>query len=362
MKDKTKRTVKILFASLVKNDSAVEGAKTAPWWIAVILFVIGTFLPIIPIMVNVSKTYGASYIAKNVYGYEQGLTSCGIALKAEGYSFTVENNELIARKGETILSNTWVEVDGVNDETPIATYETHREGVVTKSLEIYYSDRPYSSGKVNITALRKVIEARKYLVSESTPVLYDATRDGKKASVYTPSYLILYKGGMYSHIYITGTTSSASSTYSGCDWKHAQFTELLDYLLTVNGIEQDIYNNLYVNGVLENMKVVANDAYKNQKTYTFWFQSGLYYGIYLLLGFFMGLMMWLLTRGKNNPNRNLSIFVAFKISWWIDFTPGLLAMILGFIWAQAAGLAYIVLIGLRTMWLSMRSLNPQISQ
>ena len=75
----------------------------------------------------------------------------------------------------------------------------------------------------------------------------------------------------------------------------------------------------------------------------------------------MGLMLWLLTRGKNNPNRNLTIWVGVKISWWIDFTPGLLAMILGFVWSAAAGLAYIVLMGLRTMWLSMRSLNPALS-
>ena len=76
----------------------------------------------------------------------------------------------------------------------------------------------------------------------------------------------------------------------------------------------------------------------------------------------MGLLMFLLTRGKNNPNRGLTFWITCKISAWIDFTPGLLAMILGFIWPAAAGLGYIVLIGLRTMWLSMRQLNPAAQQ
>ena len=55
MKIETRRTVRNLFASIIKNDAAIDGAKTAPWWIALILFFVGSFLPIIPIMVNASK-------------------------------------------------------------------------------------------------------------------------------------------------------------------------------------------------------------------------------------------------------------------------------------------------------------------
>ena len=76
----------------------------------------------------------------------------------------------------------------------------------------------------------------------------------------------------------------------------------------------------------------------------------------------MGLLMFLLTRGKNNPNRNLNLWVTTKISMWIDFTPGLLAMGIGFFYLPAAGIGYIALIGIRTMWLSMRQLNPTAAQ
>lgn len=360
MKETTKRTVKNVFASLIKNDSAIDGAKTAPWWIAVIMFIIGTFLPIIPIMVNNSKTYGAQYISSNVYGFEQGLATETKELKEKGYSFKVEGNSLIARYNDELINTTYEEVDGVSkDETPLATYETIKEGVKQYSFQIYYSDRPYSKGSKTISKLIKTIESRKYVVGgEET---YNVDVHGKKASTYTPSYLLLFKEGFYSKIYRTNSSSAGSVTYTGYDWKNAHFDELLTNILTVEGIDANLADINYVNGVLNNFKVIANDAYKNQKTYTFWFQSGLYYGIYLALGVFMGLMLWLLTRGKNNPNRNLTIWVGVKISWWIDFTPGLLAMILGFVWSAAAGLAYIVLMGLRTMWLSMRSLNPALS-
>ena len=103
----------------------------------------------------------------------------------------------------------------------------------------------------------------------------------------------------------------------------------------------------------------ANDSYINQRVKTFWMNSGLYYGIYLVLGVFMGLMIFLLTRGKANPNRGLTFWITTKISWIACVAPAILAMIAGFFWSMAAGLGFIVLFGLRIMWLSMRSLSPQ---
>ena len=360
MKETTKRTVKNLFASLIKNDSAIDGAKTAPWWIAVILFIIGTFLPIIPIMVNNSKTYGAQYISGNVYGYEQGLATGAVTLRDKGYTFKVESNQLLAYQNGELISGTSKEIDGVSqDEIPLYTYETDRLGVKQYAFEIYYTDRPYNKTSKSVTKLIKTIESKQYRTDTET--LYSKELFGKNAPVYTPSYLLLFKDGMYSKIYKTNSASAGSYTYNGMDWKNAKFGELLTSILTVADAKENLADLRYVNGVLDNFKVIANDSYKNQKTYSFWFQSGLYYGIYLVLGVFMGLMLFVLTRGRNNPNRNLTFWVGVKISWWIDLTPGILAMILGFIWSAAAGLAYIVLMGLRTMWLSMRSLNPQLS-
>ena len=360
MKDTTKRTVKNLFASLIKNDSAIDGAKTAPWWIAVILFVIGTFLPIIPIMVNNSKTYGAQYISGNIYGYEQGLATTAIELKEKGYAFKVSNNNLIETYNGEEVKETYEVVDGFSkDETAIAEYITKRNGVEQYSFQIFYSDRPYNKGTKSIAKLIQTIESRQYVVG--TTQRFDSEIHDKKSALYNPSYLLLFKEGFYSKVYKTDTRTAAAATYTGYDWKNAKFDELLTNILAVTNVDQNLADINYVKGVLNNFKVIANDSYKNQKTYTFWFQSGLYYGIYLALGVFMGLMLFLLTRGKNNPNRNLTLWVGIKISWWITLTPAILAMILGFIWSQAAGLAYIVLIGLRTMWLSMRSLNPAIS-
>lgn len=355
MKVETKRTIRNLFGSIIKNDSAIEGAKTAPWWIAVILFIVGNFLPIIPIMVNASKTYGASFIANYTYGYDQALTTCGVKLQAEGFSFNVNNGELEAKKGDEVIMNTWVEDYEFADVKPIAYYNTIIEGVSTRSLNVFYSDRPFSGSGKTIKSLVTSIEKVEYVLN--TDKVYDAETDSG-SSTYIPSYLILYKTGLYSKIYKVGTNKASTATYTGTDWKHTANGDLLARVLTVGDLAVDVANANYVAGVTDNWKQVFNETYTNQKWRSFWFTSGLYYGIYLVLTLFMGLMMFLLTRGKNNPNRGLNYFITTKIAAWIIFTPAVLGMILGFIWSAAAGLGFIVLIGLRTMWLSMRQLSP----
>ncbi len=364
MTAKTKHTLKLLFGNLVNNNIAIEGAKTLPWWVATLMFVIGSFLPVIPIMVNASKTKGQDFVSSYTYSYDQGLVTCGVELKNEDlYKFEVQDGKLIGSHRENtadpfaIMESTWVEN---KDLTPIATYNTVVEGKTERSLNVYYTDRPLS-GKVNsVNSLINDISKLKYVLG--TEEIYNAevhTEVDAKKGVYTPSYLVLHKGGLYSTIYKTGTTSAVKSTYAGLDWKHADFTDLLERVTTVEGKEINLNDKTYVEASFNNWKAIFNDSYINQRVKTFWMNSGLYYGIYLVLGVFMGLMIFLLTRGKANPNRGLTFWITTKISWIACVAPAILAMIVGFFWSMAAGLGFIVLFGLRIMWLSMRSLSPQ---
>ena len=365
MTAKTKHTLKLLFGNLVNNNIAIEGAKTLPWWVATIMFVLGSFLPVIPIMVNASKTKGQDFVSSStIYSYDQALVSCGVELKTESlYDFKVEDQQLIGYHRENVtddfvkMEQTWVEE---KDLTPVATYNSVFEGKTQRLLNVYYTDRPVS-GKVNsVSTLIKSIQSQKYVLGTDT--IYNSEThpdvDAKKG-VYIPSYIILYRTGLYSTIYKVNTTSASTSTYSGLDWKHADFTNLLDQVTTVEGKEINVLDASYVSASFANWKAIFNDAYLNQRVKTFWINSGMYYGIYLVLGVFMGLMIFLLTRGKANPNRGLTFWITRKIYWICCVAPAVLAMIVSFFWSAAAGLGFIVLFGLRIMWLSMRALSPQ---
>ncbi len=370
MKATTKRTLSNLGLSLFSNERAIEGAKTAPWWIAVILFVIGTFLPVIPIMVNQGKTYGAEYVSGYVYGYDQQLTKTFIDMDANGYRLEVKNHELLAYKGEDLLQKTATLDDNSvpKDLTPIGTYNittTTDDGTFkTRKLNVFYSDRSYNNKKVDgdytIVNLIKKIEATQYVMNQPEVTVYTNQEEFSGTSKYVPSYLLLYKTGLYSSIYKNDSTAKAAATYSGNDWKKFADTEnFLGDIINIEGMTKDIRNADYISSVMANWKKVANKAYENQKVMTFWAVSGIFYGIFFGLTIFMGLMMFLLTRGKNNPNRGLRFDTCEWIAGWICVSPALLAMIVGFIFTAAQQIAFIVLIGLRTMWLSMRQLNPR---
>ena len=369
MKATTKRLLSNLGLSLFSNERAIEGAKTAPWWLAVILFVIGTFLPVIPIMVSQGKTYGAEYVSSYVYGYDQHLTKVFNDMDADGYKFKIQNHELLAYKDGTLLQNTAaLEGDFSKDLTPIGTYDitTTVEGTgtfKTRKLNVFYSDRSYNKkadGDYTIVNMVKKIEATEYVLNQPEVVIYNGQDEYSGSAKYIPSYLVLYKTGFYSAIYKTDTTTKGTASYTGNDWqKFADTEDFLGGITTVEGVTKDMKDVNYVNGVMNNWKAVANKAYENQKIKTFWAVSGIFYGIFFGLTVFMGLMFFLLTRGKNNPNRGLRFDTCEWIAGWIVMSPAILAMIVGFIFPVVQQMAFIVLMGLRTMWLAMRQLNPK---
>ena len=359
MKESTKKWLGDIFISQVKNERAIEAAKTRPWWLALIMFFIGAFLPVIPLMVTQGNTYGSYFMNQQYkYGFDQSIAEATVQLEENGYKLEINNGELLAYKDGDKLETTWTDS---KDETPIIQLESFVDKVKTVKLAIYYSDRPYSGGEKNIKGLVTNISKKTYALGLDRVETYDSNihKDGS----YTPTYLVLYKTGSFASIYKTGTTTTAYSTYSGYNWKNNTNTaDLIKDLLTVDGInaaEQVTTNLNYVQAINKNWSSVFDKAYADQKVISFWAVSGIFYGIFLLLNVFMGFMMWLLTRGKMNPNRGLKVYTCWWIAGWICVAPGLLAMIVGFIYAPAQQVAFIVLIGLRTMWLSMRQLNPK---
>lgn len=361
MKENTKRWLGDIFISQVKNERAIEAAKTRPWWVALIMFIVGTFLPVIPLMVTQGNSYGSFFMNQAYkYDFDQAITEATVQLQKDGYTLEIKENQLLAYKGGEKLENTYVlNNDGKRpDTTPITSVVSNIDSVNKIRLNVYYSDRPYSGGEQNIVGLKKEISAIQYANGLDHPEAYNS--EIHKDGAYTPSYVILYKDGILASIYKANSTTVAYSSYSGSNWKNTPATtDLIADLLKVDGHTTDVANIEYVKGVNANWRQVFDQTYANQKVISFWIISGIFYGLYLVLNIFMGFMMWLLTRGKMNPNRGLKITTCWWISGWTCVAPAILAMIVGFVYAPAQQVAFIVLLGLRTMWLSMRQLNPR---
>ena len=114
----------------------------------------------------------------------------------------------------------------------------------------------------------------------------------------------------------------------------------------------------YRKAVIEKWNSTYDDIYYNTKMITARDSTLIMLGVDALLIFFMGLMIFILTRGKRNPFRIYTFWETQKIAYWASFTPSLLALILGFIFTEYAVMIFVMLIGIRIMWMSMKSLKP----
>lgn len=370
MKAETKVTLFNVLGSPFSNARVVECGKTLPWWSALICFILGVFLPIIPTMVSISNSYGSQFLTSNTYGYDVQLVGSTMDIYLNGYEFSIDDeHELSATKDGVKYSPS-----AEQDILPIFQYINSETSQV--DFEVYYTIRS-TRGSSTLDDLLDVIVAKTYIsgtaiegtTDDLDSINSNLTSEEETKTLYRPSFIIFYPSGVYTAIYKPTTTTL--STSGGGDWKHHEATNSLlqDYLTVtvsettyVPSVENQttlMKTTAYIDGAFDNWKQSFNLSYLTSKDNTLLYSTLIFEAIYIGLAFFMGLMIFLLTRGKKNYYRYLSFFTCQKINAWSCFCPGLLAMILGFILPNYAVMFFIILLGLRTMWLSMRQLRPQ---
>ncbi|MCF0108141.1 MAG: hypothetical protein HUJ59_03995 [Bacilli bacterium] len=369
MKQKTKFVLATFFKSLINNDAAIEGAKKAPWWMSIILFVCSIGLPLIPIAVNESKVKGSAYLGSVANGLDMQMTALSLDLQANKKTLEVSNGECVYKIDGVAKLN----YDDADALTPIATYESTRNveekdenGVVTIKtlkqieLEMYYTSRVYDNK--NELSAKTIIEdliERKFVYGTENP---KSAADATDTVYYTPSIVVFYKTGLYMINFAPDSTTKIGATTFLSDWKNTKDCELVSRTLKVEDVtkttQQTHTNKTYVAGVYANWQKVFDESYLNAKSNRIGLQMLIYAGVYALIIIIMGFMLWLLTRGKNNPFNYLNFWITSKISCWASLAPAILGMIGGFIFVQYAGFAFIIVEGLRMMWLAMKNLRP----
>ena len=348
MKPKTKKFLSNFFLGLLSNDQAIEGSKSNPWWVALIIALFATVIPVIPITVSQSKTYGASFLSANTYRFDQNISDATVTLLSENKEFKVENKQL-----SYYLDGAVVPTNSESDVTPLFQHlntTTHQY-----ELSVYYTKRE----KKDLTNFINEISAKVYKLGTT-----EIAEEGFEGDKYSPSFVVLAVTSIYTRLNQDDSTTVGNNTYTAfaSDWKHfAEGFELLKGALPEEktAAQVDLSKSEDVQAIFKNWKTYYNKAYLSQKTYNTWMTSLLFWGIYVGLVFVLGLLVFLLTRGKNNMFNYLTFMDTQKITWWASLSPALLAMIFGFIFTNFAQMMFIVLIGMRVMWISMKQLRPQ---
>lgn len=353
---------------IISNQSVIDGSKESPWWVAAIFFVFSVIVPLIPGFAKMSQTNGGGYLSSVNYGLDTTLTSFAYdKYKSEDTDFFVENGKLLAynREGITPKDDVFVTPDDAYITSYNEEYKyTTSEGKILLRVFLWEG---LSSSKLSkyVTAITK----QKYKLDGNTPYAPD---DEKGTKYYTPNLVVLTPNTMAVALYKYGTTTQAATSLGGLDWTNTSGKVGLLARLLKHGIASGDIDSLNKNEYITEYRVktmkqfvyLNNEVYLNQKTRTKWANTGIYAGIYAGVIVFLGLMVFVLTRGKNNPFKYLNIWHCQKIAWWAAFTPAILGMILAFVFSgnMIGQMAFILLISLRVMWLSMKQLRPVYPQ
>ena len=185
------------------------------------------------------------------------------------------------------------------------------------------------------------------------------TEEGK--SYNQPSYFIAFKDTIYVCVGYEGKLFADSS--GGNFSKIAAKENCLAWLLEVRTdkgviVAPSMTNAEYTDGVVKNLKKALNETYNSVKYINAFATAGIFLGVCAGLTIFMGFLMWIMTRGKNNPNNYFSPWLTIKISARLALSPAIITFVVGLFLPQYASMLFILALGLRVMWISMKELRP----
>ena len=341
MKKSNRLTVSDAFGSLFSNDKAIACSKVSPLWLTIILFFVAVIIPIVPLAVSAANSYGSAFIGNNSYGFEKTMPKIALEMAKDDIKFLTVNEDH--------------ELSITNDDA-VASYKHVNSTTGHTEMEVFFSAAKESKSK---SAFINSVADHKYVLND----------DGENTTYYHSSYTVFFNNSIYCCIYEPNSTNIITASSYGDYKSFKPGTNLVELLTTVEGqklaptsdaqILDLLADNKVNNGVFNNWKTVFNKAYETSKVRNVWLGSLLYLGIYTGMSLIMALLIWIMTRGKNNPFSYLSLLACFKIESWASVCPGLIALVLGFFLTQYAVMLFIMTLGMRVMWIAMRQLRPQ---
>lgn len=376
--------LKLLLKTLFSNNACVEAARTREKKyniFAIIFALLGLFLAVLPMTVNGYQNHGRDWINGNVtYNISNGLYDFTKKVKELGVTFTIDDkheltignssNMFKEESDETeykiVTTTSVVKVTTIyQDLTYYCKKSTIDEDNNMHILEVYdlttlddkdfnaYAEallsniNPFKAYK-NPSVERdiKKVDVKDNWISYSQTVGQDGTLDASKRLGRSNSCIIFGKKSVVGALYQNGNTTSQGSVAG-------------DYLTTKPG---DLFATYGLDkaGSVENVlacwKNFFDDSYIVNRRNSTWKSTGIMIGVDVGVLIFMGLMVFILTRGKNNPFRIYSFWDCQKISYYASLTPGILALF-GFLLKPMAMMFFVLILGVRVMWCSMRTLR-----
>ena len=348
------KNFKLIMKSLINNDACIEGGRTKRWFFAIIFAVLSLVLAVLPIMVTSLQAQGSDFTAGNyLYNYDNAIVAFSDSLADNNLSMVVSedaNGRFLAvdktQWEAAYTANAYKQYVHLNNDSKVD-FEVYYTEAVGQEFVDYYT-----------------------LVSQNKSPIDGSWREAADTARST-SYLIFGRERMVGQLFQPGNTTALSGVSGdylkldlGFAFKSLATVEIdgVTYVTSHDDKFSEPNGFLSIDAYRRQIQNKWNDVYDavyyNTKMVTARDSTLIMLGVDALLIFFMGLMIFILTRGKRNPFRIYTFWETQKIAYWASFTPSLLALIFGFIFTEYAVMIFVMLIGVRIMWMSMKSLKP----
>lgn len=309
--------------SLINNGVCKElGIRY--WGISILVFFVSIFISALPTLTTEATRNGSSAIS--------GTSNDIIAEALLSYVDDAESNDL------TIVDH---KMSSVGNSTNSLVYTYTKDNIGSASnyrLDIYFLNTSEGNPDMNtqITSIR-----------DNNPNLQSTIFFGTSTyqiSVINPSTL--------------QTTAATTGGYNHMD----DISSFKDYIKEgISSSDAPISEKREV--YLSNFYEFTDLGYLDIRGQTVGIYTGIILGVNAGITLIVVLIFFLMSRGKNNPNRTLKFYHCMGIGFHSTLSPALISMIVGYLMGGAftyMTLIYVMCYGFRAMYLSMKYLRTPI--
>ena len=302
-----KNNIKLFFTTLISNNAAIDAGRKKPWYAAVILFLISIVLSVIPSSVLELRKYGDKNFDSTTFLAREALAEFSEAIQYDDGMVVVHESKKVSY------------IVGRNSET---------FGDLDSETMAYNFKFRYSS-------------------NENVANVYTALNEEKV------SYFIFTPDTVYMHIVDPNNHDSVKVNLMCINAYKKVGENALKESYSAGADKTETIQNTW-----GNWKTLIRQLYNQTRLRAAGMQLGIMSAINVGIVLIMGFMVWVLTRGKNNPYRIFNVWECYKIVAWSALSPAILTSGLGFLIKTFASTIFPLLLGVRVMWLSMKSLRP----
>lgn len=345
------------FRTIYSNDACIECATKKPFYWSILVFLISILLAMIPLTVTASKQNGSIFLGQSNFGFKEAVVE------------TLEDSHFNTVQGDfssiTIKDHkATFEIDSTNEEID-KEFNNEQFYYLGYHESLYNNGNSQNSYKrdLDVYFIKDTYVSKNEAISNISTTMYEYTGEaggvnykGAHSAARKTSFIIFASDFFAFSIYPQGETSTQAKVNFTGNYNYFEDIKFSDFLLQNTN---DLSGQAKSDKIYDNLKTFCDISYRDNKTQLIWVQSGLSLGVNGGLTLLLGLVVFLMTRGKQNPNRVIKFYQSLLIAFWASFTPSLLALIFGFLMPNMAIMMYVMVFGFRIMWMSMRNLRPQ---